>query len=269
MDNDPGRPAIAVVVLAAGLGRRLDGLGTNLPKWLTLVGGRRVADFQVDAFQHAGSGVECVVVVTGYRSDAITRWLRSRAGRLNPDVVENGTYRELNNWYSLLLGLRRLQERGWSESVIVLNGDLCARPEWYGEFFGAVGRPRRTPAVLAVDFERPLTEEAMKVAVEEREAGERVCTRIGKTGVPGAVGEYVGMAGFDLAGWQLLADTLESFVGQPDRTNEWYEAAFQELMTSHRLFSAWPTVDSDWVEIDDVADWDLASRLIAGAEPRR
>lgn len=269
MNDVPAQLPVAVIVLAAGLGRRLDQLGTEVPKWLAPVAGRCVADYQLDAIEQATGPGDPLLVVGGHRVEAIDRWLGSRSTDLDLEVVRNTYYAELNNWYSLLVALRRLHERDWPGSLVVLNGDLCARPAWYGQFFREVGKPRRRPAMLAVDFERPLTEEAMKVAVRPDESGDRICTRIGKSDVPDPVGEYVGMAGFDVAGWRLLAATLEEFVGNPERADEWYEAAFQRLMTDRLLFCAWPTVDSGWVEIDDPTDWAAASRLMTPVGPCR
>jgi len=58
---------------------------------------------------------------------------------------------------------------------------------------------------------------------------------------------------------------LRAFLDAPEHADEWYEAAFQRLIDSHRLFRAWPTPTSDWVEVDDLSDWQQANTLMATA----
>ncbi len=256
----PASTAIAVVVLAAGRGSRLAALGTGLPKWLATVGGRPIADYQLSALEAVAAADDRLLVVAGYRVDAVEAWLADRVPAVHTEVLHNPRYAELNNWYSLLLALRRLRELAWSAPVLVLNSDLCAQPHWYADFITAV-RSESAAATVAVDLERPLTEEAMKVVTIRVPAG-LLCARIGKRGLNSPDGEYVGMAGFTAAGWTELTRRLEGFVGRAERADEWYEAAFDAMMRDGWPFQAWPT-SRGWVEIDDLADFSDALQLMA------
>lgn len=60
-----------LIILAAGMGNRLRPLTEDLPKCMVELHGRPLLDWQVDA-AHA-AGFDDIAVVTGYRSDKITR----------------------------------------------------------------------------------------------------------------------------------------------------------------------------------------------------
>lgn len=255
--------SLAVVVLAAGRGWRLHPAGLGPPKWLLPVAGRPIGDYQLDGVQAAALPGDRLVVVTGYRADVVTGWLRSRGAPVPVETVPNPRWAELNNWHSLLVAVERLAEIGWPGGVAVLNSDLCAPPGWYAAFLDAARLCPAGEAVLAVDLERPLTDEAMKVAGVRTPDGAAYCTRIGKRDVADPVGEYVGLAAFGPGDWLLLRPALRRFVGRPEHADEWYEAAFQRLMDDRHPFRAWPTPSGDWVEVDDGHDWRQANGVMA------
>jgi choline kinase len=256
---------VAVVVLAAGRGQRLHPLGLDGPKWLLPVAGRPIGDYQLDGVRAAALPEDRLLVVTGYQADVVGSWLARRGAPVPVETVHNPRWHDLNNWHSLLVAVERLLEIDWQGGVVLLNSDLCAPPAWYAAFLTAArGRPAGE-AALAVDFERPLTAEAMKVSGVGAENGPPYCTRIGKCDVGDSIGEYVGMAAFAPGDWRLLEPTLRAFRDAPEHADEWYEAAFQRLIDSHRLFRAWPTPTSHWVEVDDPADWHQANTVMATA----
>jgi len=225
------------------------------------IAGRPIGDYQLDGIGAAALPDDRLLVVTGYQAHAVDTWLARRGTPVPVETVQNPRWHDLNNWHSLLVAVERLLETDWRGGVILLNSDLCAPPAWYAAFLSAA---RGRPAALAVDFERPLTAEAMKVS-GRAENGQTYCTRIGKSDVADPIGEYVGMAAFPPGDWRLLDPVLRAFLDAPEHVDEWYEAAFQRLIDSHRLFRAWPTPTSDWVEVDDLSDWCRANSVMATA----
>lgn len=254
----------SVVMLAAGRGTRLAVHNGGRPKWLTEVGGAPIAAHQLRAVErHLGADTP-VVVVGGHGAGAVAAWLESFATTCRIELVVNDRYDELNNWFSLLLAL----DHAGDDDVILFNSDLMALPDWYGAFLaaatdtGALDGPG-AGGLLAIDDRRPLSDEAMKVAVETAPDGSRRCTAIGKVGVDAPAGEYVGMAAIGAAHVGAVAETLRSFQGLPERANDWYEAGFRVHMERDRLFTAWSVPSSMWVEIDDGVDLATARRLFA------
>ena len=262
-DPSSGQPRdLAVVVLAAGVGRRLgegDGLG---PKWLTDVGGRPIAEHQLSGLERALDERCRAVVVAGHGMDRLERWLGGRPTAFPLDVCVNDEHVRRNNWYSLLVGLQWLADRRWDGAVVVLNSDLCAPAGWFGRFLEDVRAVPGDGGVLAVDLERPLTDEAMKVDVRPTPDGAHRCVRIGKAGVEHPSGEYVGMAAFGPGGWMRLLEVLRSFCDRPELADAWYEAAIQVLMDREPV-APWAVPDGCWTEIDDQVDLAEARRLMA------
>jgi choline kinase len=268
-----GQPEVAVVVLAAGHGSRLGPHGGPGPKWLIEVAGGPVAESHLTAVEEALGPDTDVVVVVGHAADRVERYCRDRAGRrpLRPRLVVNRRYSDLNNWYSLLVGLDALEGRlGHDGVVVVLNSDLFALPAWIGAVLEAAAELGDAPGVLAVDLARPLTDEAMKVAAGPRDAvGRRWCTAIGKVGVEHAVGEYVGMAALGPSGRYRVHHALRRLEAAGERPDAWYEGAFQDVTDVSPFLAVLPTPSSAWVEIDDVDDLRVAHLLAAAGDPPR
>jgi choline kinase len=251
---------IDLVVLAAGRGRRLGALGDDTPKWLLEIGGTTLADRQLEAIQRAagrsGDVVRSVSVVVGHAASAIASFA---AQRVEPEIalVDNPSYDEINNWYSLLLALRALGEADEADRLVVFNADLLAHPDWFAQFLvdcaGAAAE-----ALIAVDTARPLTDESMKVSVAT--GAPHLLERIGKAGVEDPVGEYVGMFMVRGSAREALTATLETYVGSDAAVDHWYEHAIGET-AGNRVWVVWPTPDGEWIEIDDEADYASALRM--------
>lgn len=246
---------VHVVVLAAGRGSRLGTLGDATPKWLLDVGGRTLADRHLEGVALAGDAVASAQVVSGHAAGAIATELASRSDAVG--TVFNPEWAELNNWWSLLRALRELPADG---PVVVINADLLAAPEQVAAFLRDAASGT-ADAVMAVDLEKVLTDESMKV--ERSAAG--TLSRIGKVGVDAPAGEYVGLLMARGPVLAALRSALEAFVGRPEHANEWYEGAVGRTAADGHDWAIWAMPAGGWVEIDDDADYDLAQALVGAA----
>jgi choline kinase len=240
-----------VVILAAGRGSRLGSLGDATPKWLLDVGGQTLADRHLEGLRRA-RGVASVTVATGHAADAIERRLEQQDA-IAPLTLHIPEYEALNNWWTLLRALRVLPGEG---PVVVVNADLCAHPDAIAAFVDAARGPH--DALLAVDLERPLTDEAMKVALH----ADATLSAIGKAEVRSPTGEYVGMLMARGAALTALREALEAFVDRPEDANQWYEGAVGTCAAAGVPWRAWPMPSGGWVEIDDDADLCAAETLM-------
>ena len=253
-----GRTRLHVIILAAGRGSRLGALVEDRSKWLLEVEGGTIAERQLAALRdpalsNGSNAMASALVVTGHAPEATARFLRSY-GDPRVRTVHNPEYSTLNNWYSLLVGLREVRPAD-GDRVAVLNADLFAQPEWLASFLCESARTD-AEALIAVDVQQPVTDESMKVAVR----GD-LLDRIGKAGIDEPVGEYVGML---MARGVVLEDlrrTLESFAGRAEAADNWYEAAVGITAREGSPWTMWATPSSDWVEIDDDADYERARSL--------
>lgn len=248
------RNPVHVVVLAAGKGSRLGGLGEETPKWLLQVGERTIADRHLEGLAAAGDAVASVRVVVGHAAGAIESWLDARPEDVG--IVMNPEYAEINNWWSVLRALRELPEDG---PVAVINSDLLVEPSVVAAFLREMATGE-AEAMLAVDLERRLTDESMKVSATP----EDTLDRIGKVGIDAPVGEYIGILAARGAALHDLREKLESFVDDPASVNEWYEGAVGRSAAEGVPWHVWPVPGGAWVEIDDDADFALAQSLAAG-----
>ena len=255
----PGSSRVHVVVLAAGRGSRLGALGADTPKWLLDVAGRTLADRQLDGIARAAEHVASARVVTGHGAEAIERFLEERPQEPPVAIVHNPEFAELNNWWSLLRALRDIgEEEGEDAPVALFNADFMADPSWFADFVTACARSEHD-GLLAVDLERELTDESMKVALRE----DGTLDRIGKVGIDDGAGEYVGMLFARGPVLRALRQALERFVDDPEAANEWYEGAVGRTAGEGVPWGVWPTPGRDWVEIDDDADLEKAVALVA------
>jgi choline kinase len=256
---------IEVIVLAAGRGSRLGSQGAETPKWLLPLGDTCIAAQHLEAVRLAAAAnpqaIGGVRVVTGHAAEAIEGFIRDRAAAVQ--AIYNEKYDVLNNWYSLLVGLRSLQPSPTAKRICVINADLSAPPEWMAQFIlDAAGETGE--GLIAVDLERDLLDEAMKVAVREgpAEAEHGLLGAIGKVGVADPAGEYVGMLMARGSVLSRLTAMLESFLAEPSKDDAWYERAVAETVAAGAEWKVWPTPSTDWVEIDDGADLEQALALL-------
>jgi choline kinase len=259
-------PSAHIIILAAGRGQRLRRSGETTSKWLLSIEGRTLAERHLEAIHQASAAcpgrVASSRVVAGHALQSITRFLeRHYSGSI--DIIDNAQYAELNNWYSLLLGLRSIPDKGKHDTVIVFNCDLLAKPSAMAAFIEA-SLTTESDALVAVDLQRHLTEESMKVTIDnKRSKNEQFLTHIGKTGIVAPDGEYVGMLMARGRALRHLQSVLESFLKAPTAFDAWYEQAVGQSVSEGAAWRVWAMPDSHWVEIDDDDDYGIALELAA------
>jgi choline kinase len=242
---------VHVVVLAAGRGSRLGSRVDERPKWLLEVGGAPIAERQLAGVAAAGDTVASLRVATGHAAGAVEAYLAGRGDGAQTLYVPE--YAERNNWWTVLSALRATPE---GERVALINSDLYATADAVRAFLEAAATGPED-GLLAVDLERRLTDESMKVALGASGA----LARIGKVGVEDPVGEYVGLMAAGGAVRARFQAALEAFVGHPEHLNEWYEGAVGRTAAQGTRWAVWPMPHSAWVEIDDDNDLALAEAL--------
>jgi choline kinase len=229
------------LVLAAGPGRRLEPLTATLPKTLLpLAGGRTILDLVLGNLRSVGL-VE-VVIVTGFAADRVEEQvprLEDRHG-MRLELVVNDRAADWNNAYSLWLA-----REAFAGGALLVNGDTVHPPTVEKRLLAARG----PDVLLAVDEEKPLGEEEMKVRRSEN-GGLR---RIGKDVDPAtAAGEYIGVALIEPVAAAPLADALETTWRRDPSL--YYEDGFQKLIDRGGDVRVAPIGSVEWVEVDDHAD---------------
>jgi choline kinase len=214
------------------------------------VGGVPLIDRMIQRIGEAG--IHEVVVVSGHCQAALAGHLAASADPLAraARVVFNNRYAEWGNFYSLLVAEPALA----GGAFVKLDGDVLLGPDVLPALLDAPG-----PAVIAVDTSVKLGAEEMKVRVDG--AGRAVA--LNKRMPPGeALGESIGIERIDPAMAPALWAELRAMIAAGE-TDEYYERAYERLMTAGHGFTCADVSASLWFEIDDAADLERANRLVA------
>jgi choline kinase len=236
------------MVLAAGAGRRLAPYTDTLPKTLVPVDGdRTILDIALANLKAAG--LDDVAVVTGYAAGAVQERkaaLERRHG-VALELVLNPKAEEWNNAYSLWCARDLL-----GEGVLLVNGDTVHPPSVEETLLAARG----PDIVLALDDEKPLGEEEMKVHLGD----DGRMTRINKALDPAtAQGEYIGLTLIEPAAAAPLAEALEATWRRDPQL--YYEDGYQEYADRGGRIGVAPIGGVEWAEVDDHADLQRAREI--------
>ena len=236
------------LVLAAGPGRRLHPLTEALPKTLLpLSDGRTILDLALANLCAVGIGD--VVVVTGFAAGRIEERAADleRRHRVRLELVRNDRAEEWNNAYSLWLA-----RETFAEGALLVNGDTV-HPASVEETLLA----SRGPGVLlALDAEKPLGDEEMKIVLSDGRAVRRISKGVDPAT---AHGEYIGVTLIEPPAAAPLADALEATWRRDPSL--YYEDGFQELVDRGGTVHAAAIGSVDWVEVDDHADLARAQEI--------
>jgi choline kinase len=229
------------MVLAAGAGRRLGEDTAELPKTLlTVDGDRTILDVALGNQRHVG--LEDVVIVTGFAAEALQERVPALERRhgVRLQLIHNARALEWNNAYSLWCA-----RKTFAEGVLMVNGDTVHPASVEERLLEARG----TDLVLAVDADKPLAQEEMKVHLGE----DGLLQRINKALDPAtADGEYIGVTLIEPRAAEPLTEALEATWRRDPGL--YYEDGFQELADRGGRVGAAAIGAADWVEVDDHAD---------------
>lgn len=236
------------VILAAGVGSRLAPLTNDRPKVLVEVAGRSFLFRQLDRLGQAGIPSADVVVVTGYKAEAVEAAIRR--GGFACTLVFNDHFADWQNFYSLLVAKDALA----GHDFLQLDGDVILDENLLPKVIDAAG-----DAVLAVDVRSDLDAETMKARV----VGTRM-TALDKNLDPATcAGEYIGITKLTARTAEAVFEDLARFERE-GLTHEYYDHAYHRLSDRH-AFEIVDVHDCKVIEIDDRADLERAEALLARA----
>ena len=232
------------LILAAGVGNRLAGAASGMPKSYLPLGGETLLTRNLRLLRDCGV-TECVLV-TGHQRE------RFAADFPDSDIrqVFNPFYKTTNVLVSVWCGLPWL-----TGEFIYLHADTVFDPRILQRLVSAQSQP----ALLAAD-RKQCAEEEMKYKTG---SGGRVF-EINKTMPPGeAHGEFLGLARFSAAAVSVIRSGVERVLARGE-FGSFFEAALQEMIDAGELSPAVvDTGDLPWREIDFPEDYEAAKLLFA------
>ena len=227
----------------------MEPLSKTCHKALLEIGGSTILGRALDSLLKAG--VAPITIVTGYRSDDITSFVSTRYPGIPVRYVHNERYEVTNNIVSLALALESLT---YEEDVALIECDLLFEPHLItdlarhpGKNVALVDHYRTGMDGTVVSIENGYVSQVFPTASQDRDFrfGDKFKT--------------INIYRFDRTYCQgTLRPMLSAYANNVD-SNCYYEIVLGMLanVPAHRI-SALVVRDTDWVEVDDPNDLNVA-----------
>lgn len=239
------------LVLAAGAGRRLRPYTDDLPKALVPIDSATTV-LDLTLANYAEVGITEVAIVVGYAASAIEARVdgfQQRYG-VTLELVHNDKAETWNNAYSLWCARDLL-----SQGVMLANGDTVHPASVQRTLLDARGGDRQL--ILALDTEKSLAEEEMKVVWSE-DKGVELITKLMDPAT--ATGEYIGVTLIEPSAAEVLTEALrQTWERDP---HLYYEDGYQLLVDQGTRIDVAGIGKVDWVEIDNHDDLARAREIV-------
>ena len=244
------------LILAAGRGSRLNPFTENYPKCLTDLAGMTLIDRQIRTLRAAG--ISDIVIVTGYLAEMLA--LPGTRQCHNPDWAKTNMVESLFS-----------AESEFGDDVIVSYGDIIYEPRVLGALLAStddisVVVDSRWRAYWETRFKDPLSD-AESLCFDE----DGRITDIGNVvpDIDDIQAQYIGLMRFKGSGINILqrarADLGKiSRPGMKKRTlaNAYMTDLLMEIILTGETVRG-VAVDSGWLEIDTVEDYESATAMIS------
>jgi choline kinase len=236
------------VILAAGCATRLRPHSDDTPKTLLPVGGVPILRRTITSLLRCG--FDQFVIGTGYLEHMVRESVAAWFPQLDVTFVSNPEFRTTNNAASLLL----CRDAVAQDAFMLLDGDVVFDVDVIEELVD------RGPDCLAVRSVGEIGLEEVKITADSYD---RVLA-IGKhVPVRSAMGESVGIELFSAASSKRLFDALHQRVAVQGLVNEYYEAAFQQIIDEGSTLYGVDIGSMYATEIDTIDDLLAANARLA------
>jgi 2-aminoethylphosphonate-pyruvate transaminase len=234
-------PITTAVILAAGVGHRLQNLWADAPKGLLVLGGTPIIERSI--MQLLAHGIEQIILVTGHRADQYAPLIECYPMLR---TVYNPHYATSGSMYSLYCARHLL-----ADTFLLLYSDLIYEDRALTDLLACP-----SPAALLVSG---TTNAGDEVFVEV--ANEQV-RRISKerSALASIGGEMVGITKISATLWQAMSSYAEAYFAQSLRLE--YCSGCLNAVIQHTALGCCKIDALIWAEIDDAAQWQRACDVV-------
>ncbi len=224
------------LLLAAGMGSRLQPLTNNAPKCLTEVSGVSILERLTLCLRH--HGFKRLIVVVGYMDFSIREFLGDSINGLTIDYIVNHKYRTTNNIYSLWLAREMIHE-----PFLLVESDIVFDKHLLGNML--------YPDCIAVSQILPWMSGSTVTINRSRHV---LDLNLGQRVTGESSYKTVNICSLSLPSWRLVEKRLEEHISS-GHVNEYYETVFAEMISEGSLsFKPVFFNSAQWYEIDTIRD---------------
>lgn len=234
------------VVLAAGIGSRLNEVTKFIPKTMIQVKERYIFEVIVDSVVQVG--IKEIIFVVGYKSKMLIKTIMQTCGskKIKIKFIINPRYRETNTMYSLWLARKHLHC-----PFLYLHGDLIFGSKMLEEYVSL-----SYPNSVLIDKNFPLErDDAMKVICHHNEL-----KYMSKSIHPNEMdGTAIGIYKFDVEGAKKLFRIIDMLINNGIE-NSWVSEAINILVKAIKI-KAEENKDHPWADVDVLTDLNMANEI--------
>ena len=235
------------VMLAAGVSSRLQPLTANTPKCLLDVAGKPILQRTIDNI--LANNIKDIIIVTGYLQHQVKDFVSSTYPGLEVTYIYNELYTSTNNIYSLWL----TKEHIAGNDMLLMDSDIIFDKEIIAELL------KSNYANCLALKKHNVHDEEIKVKAD---ANGRVL-EIGKeVKLSEAIGESIGIEKFGKEAIHTLFTILDRKMLVDKKVNQFYEAAFEEMVQTGTDIFIVDTTGNICMEIDTLSDLETARELL-------
>jgi choline kinase len=231
------------IIMAAGVGKRLQALNINKPKCLIKVGSEPLIRRSVNLL--VSKGISDITVIVGFKGHLIRNELNNDVAYFeNPDFHSTNSIKSL--WYA-----KDLLE----DDVLLLNGDL-----YYEHVILDYAINQTNPVVMLADSTR----------IDN--ADYRFSFRDGQIDQFGkhltnqeTDGEYIGIVRIDQCFIKTFKETLEEMI-TAGKSNIWWEDVLYSFIAEQIPIHYFDVAGTFWSEVDTLQDYNYLQKWITNQD---
>ena len=229
------------IILAAGRGSRMKSYTDERPKCLSIVDGKPLIEWQINAMKDAG--IDDIAVVTGYRSEDLSEYslveFHNRDWETTnmvsslicaSDWLENSTC--IVSYSDIFYTKKAIGLLIKSESSLALTYDINWKNLWTQRF----GDP-------LIDSETFIFDEKFKL----KEIGKK------PQKIDEINGQYMGLLRFSIEGWSIFSSTYSSLPVEEKRKIS-MTSLLDKIINQNKLEISAVPYNGIWGEVDSISD---------------
>lgn len=233
------------IILAAGMGRRLQSVSNGLPKSMIKINGRSIIHRQIESCNQVG--IKEFVIVLGFKKDILKKHILKKIPVENVTFIENPIFDKTNTLYSLWL-----TKNYFDDDFIYFNADVLFQKDLLKKISDETEYSQ-----LLLETKSCAEEEVKMILNDDMDIIE-----IGKKlKIENCSGEFIGVGKFNLDVLPQFSKYLDHGIDN-NQENNYFEYAVN-LLAKDVILKAVPTNNIKCIEIDFPEDLKAAKKMFS------